>query len=196
LFFLPWLELSCESEDELVVWGRATGWQIACGRITDCKDSPSKEAKEPAPEFESFPRRRPWVHLGLIVPAFLIVLSIGGLIGVVPGRSFLIAISVASVLGLVAVRAILTIDYTDDAARSGDRESPSTRTSKSTAQGRGDIQIAGGQEREDGFVTRVMFPVWFSLCLYGLLFIAGVGWLAALTWRERGRTRGKSPLLE
>lgn len=115
LFFLPWLKVSCVSEDgsRRVEIGQATGWQVFKGDLAYDKQWQHgpvtvKEEKKS----ETAPRR--WAILGLFLPGMAALISLLTLVGRMPPASTGKLLLLLAALGVGVTVLAIQIDYSKD----------------------------------------------------------------------------------
>lgn len=198
LFFMPWLRLSCApdverlrpimagsgSQDEQVARammenfsqgpvavGEATGWQLACGRISQVRPVGSQVVCTPPARQK--PRIRPWVFLLLIVPVFLLVLSGAALAGMSTVQGASRGMMWLGLLGVILVFCVSRVDYVNDAF-DAQKTPPPTRKRPSPP------PLATEQAKEQLRALVKTEPtdyLWGSLGLYALVSVCGLAGL-------------------
>lgn len=109
LFFLPWLDLRCQSTR----LASASGWQLTVGDVSLSKQMEEQASAEPEEEQWEGPDARPVFILGLILPLAMLGVSLGmftGRLGTTGGA----VVAILAVAGIVVMVGATYVDYAEE----------------------------------------------------------------------------------
>lgn len=188
LFFMPWLNLSCDAE-QVAQWmrmqnmpgpaevpagvqelGHASGWELAGGDIS--LSIPFQSNDEGLQGADEVLKARGWLYGGLALPVAILLLALGSVSGVLCQGLAGKAIVALSVVGILLTVCATRIDYVDDAMANMKDQASVWQAGPSLSFGRS-VQQAG-REMKRFVKTTASVGLWASVGLYSLMAVCGL----------------------
>lgn len=197
VFFLPWVRLGCaprgermlreltaaydapELEAETNDWqdvAEATGYELARGEIRGLNEFEHYSAVLPGLEDEA-PSRRPWVYLGLVLPALAGLIALLNLFNSLSLDISGKLLSLVAVAGIIFMGLICTTDYTEDVFSVLRAETPNPNTARARFARDRDLNAVQSEVRKV-VRTRPTWNVPIAIGLYAGVFAMGMVMLA------------------
>jgi len=192
LFFMPWLNVSCETKEAMKAMqaqgefglssvpipfesqeiAHASGWDLAGGKIAI--KSPVQGGEGPLAEQPKTLKQRPWLYLCLAGPVVVLLLSIAAISGNVSTSGAGKGMMLFGVIGVVLMIMASTIDYIDDALDQAKDQAPKCCSMPPGCGFNPSMQQA--KDEMKAFIKTETTPyLWISLGLHSLTVLCGLG---------------------
>ena len=191
LFFMPWLNISCDTEHIMkevqsqegfgaappIPFGsqeiaHASGWDLAGGQIS--VENPSMSGNQSFNDENRMLKQRPWLYICLAGPIAIALLCAAAVSGTISTRAAGKGMMVLGVIGVALMIAASTIDYVDDAMDKAKQEaakSGATLSCPALDQSMGEAKDG----MKEFIKTETTGHLWISVGLHSLIVICGLG---------------------
>ena len=136
-----------------------------------------QQAESVRQEDEGLPRKRPWVYLGLALPALLLLTALAGAFGSLSAHGAGRGLLLLGLTGAILMLAAASANYVDDVMSKSRQELAQAPADPAGAKARSEAARSLDEAETNmrkALLTRTTPYLWASLALYGLIVACGM----------------------